>query len=181
MVQSSRISPAARLPQDVSGSSDRSGSLGKLDRPTWRHGSSSFRLRLRLRLRGGGHLKFAGCALRITLAAVGMKLFLGGRRFWRAASGAKQHVSLDGNKSSSRTCILIQERTRKENPGGKRQREGEGEGEGEEKERDQSQLLGRSFADNCSVIHQLIGHLNAPSNALSKAYSKAHPRPTLRG
>jgi hypothetical protein len=53
----------------------------------------------------------------------GMKLFPGGRRFWRAASGAKQHVSLDGNKSSSRTCILIQERTRKENPGGKRQSE----------------------------------------------------------
>jgi hypothetical protein len=53
-----------------------------------------------------------------------MKLFPGGRRFWRAASGAKQHVSLDGNKSSSRTCILIQERTRKENPGGKgRERE----------------------------------------------------------
>jgi hypothetical protein len=98
-----------------------------------------------------------------------MKLFPGGRRFWRAASGAKQHVSLDGKKSSSRTCILIQERTRKENPGGKRQREGEEEGEGEEKERDQWQLLGRSFADNCSVIHQLIGHLNAPS--------KAHSRP----
>jgi hypothetical protein len=116
----------------------------------------------------------------------GMKLFPGGRRFWRAASGAKQHVSLDGNKSSSRTCILIQERTRKENPGGKgREREKEGEEkEGEEKERDQSQS-GRSFADNCSMIHQLIGHSNGECSIQCSIQGpfkpiQAHPRPTLR-
>jgi len=73
-----------------------------------------------------------------------------------------------------RTCILIQERTRKENPGGKRQSERGGRGEGE-KERDQSQS-GRSFADNCSMIHQLIGHSNGECS--SNAPTKAHSSPS---